>query len=378
MKKNLFNYIIIIVLFLIVMIMFTSARAYSFLDQYMVYVFLILDLAMLFLNNKGNIRKSYMLLFLVINVGLMLLSLVISFGGIGSFLCIINFMILIYLSRQDILEGINTRFLYILILLFYFLSAYISFCVWGNYLYGYNVINPNTIAVVLLYTTIMISGLIEKSNLKHKNLSIILLSAISVYFVINCHCRNAMIALLVFLAIVLIPKLKKFFANHISLFLWIVVIAGIIIPIAYSQKLFGEINFLSFVSEKSIYSGRETIWKYMIAALNEKKYGYLIGLGSHNITELGVIINYHTWFLGIIYMYGLPVFFFYFNYLIKSIKKIKTDIIKIGFISIFITGIFETSAIWINLQFLIFVLMLLDKNDKENKYEKTDSVYTNV
>ena len=378
MKKNFFNYIVILLLFLVTMFMFTSASAYNFLDKYMVYVFLVLDLIMLLLNSKVKIKKNYMLLLLILNGSLMLLSLFLSYGGIGSLLCTINFMVLLCLSDKGIIDDINPRLLYTLILIFYLLAAYISFSIWNRYLYSSNVINPNTVAVVLLYMTIMISVLIEKSNQKHKNITTIVLCICSIFFIINCHCRNAMIALLAFLTIILFPKIRIFIAKHISIVLFLIIITGLIIPFVYSQQLFREINFLSFVSGKSIYSGRETIWRYMIMELSSKKYGYLIGLGSHNVTDLGIIVNYHTWFLGIIYMYGIPFFCFYFYYLINSIKKVKSDIIKVGFIAIFITGIFETSAIWINLQYLIFILLLLDQNNKERYHEKIDSIHSNV
>lgn len=368
MKKESINLKIIIFLFLIVLLMFTSARLYSLFDNFIIYIFLIFDTLLLLLNSNNNkIKKNYIFLTFIISFLLMIFSLIVSSGGVGSFLSITNFFILIYISKSDLINNVNKKILYYLIIIFYLLSFISSFKIWSNYISGAKVINPNTVALVILYMTIMLTGIIKGNNIKHSKLLLLLLFVSSTYSIINCHCRNSLMALIVYILILFVPEIKKFISKHIGVILWIIIITGIIFPTIYSQRIFHEIDFISVLSDKSIYSGREIIWKNMIYSLKESKHALLIGLGSHHITPIGVIINYHTWFLGIIYMYGIPIFMFYFYFLINRINNIESSFIKVGFISVFLTGIFETSAIWINIQFLIFILFLLDTKEVEEK-----------
>ena len=367
--KNKFNFIIIFALLVVVISLFSSARMYSILDKYLLYIFLIFDFVMLLVNSNGKFKKNIKLFLISIAALIMILSLVLSFGGIGSFLCIVNFIILIYLSKDKLINNKNYKDIFFLIIIFYILNVYTSFSVWEKYLIHGNVINPNTVAIILIYMTIILSFLISKSKLKNNKVLIVILCCFTLFCILNCHCRNALTALLLFLIIILIPKMEKYVSKHIGFILFLIVFIGLIIPFIYSQGSLNEINILSNLTEKSIYSGREIIWKNMILALSQNRIGYLIGLGSHHVTSLGIIVNYHTWYLGIIYMYGVPIFLVYFYYLIRRIKSLKHDILKIGCVAIFFTGIFETSAIWIYIQFLLFLLLFMDFYD--NKKEES-------
>ena len=364
MKREYANLLLIDILLIIIELMFLSSSLYALINKALLYISITITLLLLLINTRKTIRKNHKIIIIISAILLMVVSFAVHAGGLGSFLLILNFFALLYLANKQLLPRKGYRHIYFLIAVFYLINAYATINVWNNFLTGKSNINPNTIAMNILYASIMIAAVIDNS-LKKKRLFIILLIIINTILILNCHCRNAIIALWIFAIIIFTPFLKRNVSKYIDRYLWMIIPIEIIIPLLYANKSFGEVQFINDISNKEIYSGREIIWKEMFESLKDKSYGYFIGLGSHNATRIGIINNYHTWYLGILYMYGIPVMISYFYYLINKIKSLISPIIKIGFLAIFITGIFETAAIWVYVQYLIFILLLLDKTNKD-------------
>lgn len=257
-----------------------------------------------------------------------------------------------------------------LTILFFIISFYRSLNIWNEFLINQKeIVNPNTIAQNLMFCCLVFCIILDLNDTKRKNILIPTICIITAFGINNCNCRTAFISILIFLCVIIIPYIRRLISSNIKKVLCFLVISGIIIPNIYSSMQIKNIEILNNISNKNLYTGREIIWKSMINALNENKSGYIIGLGSHNNTNIGIILNYHTWYLGLLYVYGIPIFLYYYYYLICNISDLKKSMIKLTFIPFFLVGFFETSALWVNVQFMYFIILMLGGYEK-TKLEK--------
>ena len=141
---------------------------------------------------------------------------------------------------------------------------------------------------------------------------------------------------MIFIITQLFENTTRYVNNNIKKILSMLIVIGISIPIIYVYMYENNVDIKIPLISKSLYTGREILWKSMIDSLNENKMGYLIGLGSHNMTSIGVIKNLHNWYLGMIYLFGIPLTISYYVFLMLNFEKIKNVYIKISIVSVFL------------------------------------------
>jgi len=361
------NSLIIIISYLIFFVSFINGDFNDRLSNYLMYLLFILNILLIIINNY-KIKKDFNTLILSILILLIIIFSILSISGLGSYLNLFNLLFLIYVSKNIQLKKESYDIIFNLSLLLLLLLFYKSINVWNNYVLNRNDINPNVLAQSLFLCFSVVSTSINSKKTTNKKILIILnvLTIISIYL---CNCRTALISILIYTISINSKKIMKSINRHYEKILMLLLIIGFTIPLIYVYMYDNNIIFkIPFVT-KSLYTGREVLWKNVLMALNDNKIGYLTGLGSHYLTKIGIINNLHTWYLGSIYLYGIPLTILCYIFLFKNFTNLKNTITKLSVIPIFIIGFFETSALWSNSQFLILMLLLLDNRKEESIYE---------
>lgn len=174
-------------------------------------------------------------------------------------------------------------------------------------------INPNVLAQsIILSFGIVYTGIKQiRGEIKSKRILLVLnfMAILAIYF---CNCRTALVSIMIFIITQLFENTTRYVNNNIKKILSMLIVIGISIPIIYVYMYENNVDIKIPLISKSLYTGREILWKSMIDSLNENKMGYLIGLGSHNMTSIGVIKNLHNWYLGMIYLFGIPLTISYY------------------------------------------------------------------
>lgn len=342
----------------------------------------ILLLILLIINRETVITKNKFFFFLIIMNLIAALSIVINSGGIGSFLNLINFTMGIAIFSNISIKNENFKFLALLFLLIYVKMLLLSSHVWNDFLVGSTEINPNSVAQSLLLCYCIICIYFKNKKNKHTSFFLIPFTILTMMAIYKCNSRTILLALGVYIISTYMPIINKFVVKHLQLILSILVIIGLIIPYVYVFLYQKGYSFNIPFSDKTLYTGREQLWGYMLSSLNLNKLYYFIGVGTNYETTIGVIGNYHNWYLGILYTFGIVVYIIYFGYLLDIVSKVKKKEVSYAIITIFVIGFFETSALWISTQIYIFIIILFDKYNEtevlQNEEKKNYYIYSDV
>lgn len=328
-------------------------------------------LLLLFLINKEYItNKNKTFVVVVIMNVICITSILLTNGGFGSFLNLLNFTLGILIFYTIKIDNKHYKIISAIILLIFCRMFFLSFNIWNNYLAGNAALNPNSVAQSLFLCFCILFAFINKNKKLTTKIFLIFMLIVTAYSIYMCNSRTILLALLIYTIFQYLPLIDKITKKNIKKILKIITIIGIIIPFIYVNMYKTGFEFTIPFSDKSLYTGREELWDHMINALSINKTGYILGLGTNYYTNIGIIDNYHSWYLGILYTFGGIIFFLYFTYLINIINRIKKIEISYSLIAIFIIGFFETAALWSNTQVYIFVLILYDKYTNEFKKNK--------
>lgn len=204
------------------------------------------------------------------------------------------------------------------------------------------------------------------NNVKSNMGKYVLLIFSTVIMIINSmyyDCRTVLAATIILFLINIIPfKIWKLNVTKKIIFLSIS-FGGLIIVAIYLYLFNKGMNIdMSDFSNKSLYSGREVIWTYMLNQFTDGNV--LFGIGS-NFTQYGFTnIGVHNYMLNILVVFGSLNFIIYlymlYNFICKFFNKDvvnKNKIICISsIITIFLIEFFETHLIS---AYSLFVLLLL-------------------
>ena len=372
--KTLSNFICTVLL-----LMFTiSSIIPSLLGLYSKYV-LILDsilLTILIIINSKDIKKSLdRIILLIIILTISIFSIIFSKGGIGSFLNLFHFLGgIVVFSSIDFNKNLKKTIYFISIILWLY-NIRLSFSIWNAYLSNNNIYNPNSVACFIFFTAIIIKIFLKEYNIKFVS---ILVYIVSLYCIYQTNCRSAFLAYILYLIVSLIPVFNAFIFKHSKIICYLLLIVGILFPLIYVNMYTKGIDLKLPFMEKGLYTGRESLWNYMLESLKREKYGYWFGLGTNYQTEFGVISNFHNWYIGVLYTFGIPLLILYFKLLINFISKLKAKDILYGFIAIFLIGFSEGIGLWITTQIYIFMLVILANilGKEDDMYD--NSVHTNI
>lgn len=358
-KKNSIAMFFLIVLYLVFIISIFIPSFNNVLESYLMYIIFIICILFNAIYTKSINKKSALIIFPFIICFVLSLTMLIS--GFGSYLNVINLILIIVTAKK--LNFSDKNYKTILYLCFFLLIALWikSVSVWDNFVLNLDDNNPNVIAqeIVLAYG-IICSGMDLIKKGKDSYFLLALVSIITFLSILQCNCRTALIVYIILVLSLLFKNIRSFINKKYIGIIIIIIICGLLFPFLYVflYKNSYIIN-IPFVSEKSFFTGREMIWKIAIDALNNSGIkGYLLGLGSHYVTSYGIISNFHNWYLGMVYYFGIPLTFFFFSYFVYELSKIENITIKITVLSIFLFGFSETSALWAKSQIIIFALFI--------------------
>lgn len=344
-------------LFAISIILSTFSSIYSRFSVEITFVVVLI----LALNNKTDILKNSknVLLFLSIII-ISLFSLIFTQGGLGSFFNLFNFICGILIFQNMKIGKKQYIFIKYLTLILYTYNLILSFSIWERYLSGSNNgLNPNSVGIFLFLCFVILTTFFKSKKL------ILFLFIISVIGIYMTECRSALVAIIVYFIFKNFPIINKIIEKKLSIFLKIITIIGIIFPIIYVSLYKNGVDFTIPFLQKNLYTGREYLWNIMLNALQSEQYGYIFGLGTNYVTQIGIINNYHNWYLGTFYAFGAIIFFLYFAYLIYNVNMLKSPNVKFAFLAIFVIGFFENVGLWNTTQIYIFIFFLIANYKKE-------------
>lgn len=326
---------IIKMLYIIIILGFVSEQLNSLIDNYLMIILMVLNF-ILFILCKIEVKKILYLYLIPLMIIISLFS-ILSLSGIGSYLNLLNLIFLIVIVQRIKLNEREYKSIVALsciLLLILFLK---SLFVWKNFELNKEDVNPNVLAQsIILCFGIVYTGIRQTKGEKRSKKILLVLNFLSILAVYLCNCRTALVSILIFTITQLFENTTRYVNNNIKKILLLLIVIGITIPIIYVYMYENNVDIKIPLINKSLYTGREVLWRNMIDSLNENKYGYLIGLGSHNVTSIGVIKNLHNWYLGMIYLYGIPITISCYVFLLLNFKKIKHVSLKISIVSIFL------------------------------------------
>lgn len=326
----------IIKMFYIVIILgFISDRVNNLIGKYLMFMLFFVNI-ILFIFCKIEVKKSLYLYLIPLMIIIILFS-ILSLSGIGSYLNLLNLILLIIVAQKVKLKKREYKLIVALSCILLLILFFKSMFVWKNFELNKEDINLNVLAQsIILSFGIVYTGIKQiRGEIKSKRILLVLnfMAILAIYF---CNCRTALVSIMIFMIIQLFENTTRYVNNNIKKILSMLIVIGISIPIIYVYMYENNVDIKIPLISKSLYTGREILWKSMINSLNENKMGYLIGLGSHNMTSIGVIKNLHNWYFGMIYLFGIPLTISYYVFLMLNFEKIKNVYIKISIVSVFL------------------------------------------
>lgn len=326
----------IIKMFYIVIILgFISDRVNNLIGKYLMFMLFFVNI-ILFIFCKIEVKKSLYLYLIPLMIIIILFS-ILSLSGIGSYLNLLNLILLIIVAQKVKLKKREYKLIVALSCILLLILFFKSIFVWKNFELNKEDINPNVLAQsIILSFGIVYTGIKQiRGEIKSKRILLVLnfMAILAIYF---CNCRTALVSIMIFIITQLFENTTRYVNNNIKKILSMLIVIGISIPIIYVYMYENNVDIKIPLISKSLYTGREILWKSMIDSLNENKMGYLIGLGSHNMTSIGVIKNLHNWYLGMIYLFGIPLTISYYVFLMLNFEKIKNVYIKISIVCVFL------------------------------------------
>lgn len=377
-KSNKISNFIFYLYFLLVLL---SSTISAFSNIYSKYSLLIQSLLLIFLfllNIKDILKEAKGFYLIIIILLFSIFSVLVSNGGIGSFLNLFHFLGGLLIFNYLKINSKMKNFVYYICIILWFFNIRLSFNAWNSHVTGESMFNPNGIAIFIFLTTIIIKSYLDEHKTKIIKIGSILLYTISLYCIYLTNCRTALIALLLYLLMNYIPVLNRIIAKYKKILLCILIIVGIVFPVIYVNMYINKESFEIPFMEKGLYTGRESLWYNMFEALGKENYGYMFGLGTSYYTHVGIINNFHNWYMGVLYTFGIPIFLMYYYYLIYFVSKIRKREILYGLIAIFIIGFTETLGLWIGTQVYMFMCIIVQKQILKEGDKDDNDIYANI
>ena len=365
------------------------------INKFIFYLYFILFTLSIILPLFGNLYSKYSLiiefclivLLLIINFDLIqkdsqnillisvflffsVLSIFFTNGGLGSLFNSFHFLGALVLFKNMNYSKNMQSFIFVISLLLFFFNVKHSFNVWNLYIQRNSIYNPNSIALFIFLTVIIILSNFIKSN---KKFLVFPLLIISFYCIYITNCRSVLFALLLYCIISFFPVINKMVLKYKKYIIYILIIIGTIFPLIYAKMYENNVMFEIPCLSKSLYTGREHLWLYMLKSMSINKYSYLFGLGTNYFTEIGVINNYHNWFLGVLYTFGLPTLIIYFSLFARITIKLDNREMIYALIAVLLIGYAETLGLWSVAQNYIFMCIIVGKKCLDD-----NSIYSNV
>lgn len=283
-------------------------------------------------------------LFLCGTIIYMIISIVLTGGGMGSVLTFSLAMMLLSMLADVQFTMEQRRELSVLcycinIYIFFYSIKYASN--WKYYML--NDINPNTLGMYLMFTFMLWDNLYHIKNKWKYRILFVLILIVTFKGMLNLQSRGTMVAVVLFLVLKSVP-LKIFKSDLVFPIAMGIMVVCTVFPFIFLNLYKNNFEFV-FLG-KSLYTGREKIWTTMFEQLNNTKRSWLVGLGSKAQIRVRHGQNIHNDYFATIVNFGLIGFALHSTYMIGYLKR-ACDMLKSS----------ETNRKWIYM-FIASVLML--------------------
>ncbi|MCR4738989.1 MAG: hypothetical protein K5886_01860 [Lachnospiraceae bacterium] len=384
--RDMINMAVAAVLFAGYSLTFLVPKFYGATDKY-VGVFVFFCCMVLFFNNL-NLRqiirkKDREFIFVSALLTLCLVNLIIVRSGFGAFFVASDFILIFYLSAYI---SFNEKYLYImaglymLLLLYWFVIAYPKLFSDFAY-YGYN---TNTAATFTIYT--LLCALLLLELLKEKKpagilrkypeipgffMTLLLIKGLQLSFWHRA--RGAFVMLIMFLLFKFVLKKTLWYRKGFYKAVWVFATLGSLLFVAlYILVSFTGVNFKLPFFYKSVFSGRELIWREFFELFVKKP---LTGIGTNAVIESFFEFNVHNAMYNFLVIHGIVVFagililvFKRAGYFYGIIRRSGISLCAlIVLLSVFIESFFDVDLIWADYSLnLLFLLIFINSGKAEN------------
>lgn len=311
-------------------------------------------------------NKRHTILLVLVEIVILLISILRNNGGLGSLEFFISIVLILLIGDSVSISKQTIKLLGIVSTICWILANVKKM----------NDLNTN----VASYQTFMLYVLMLPFihyNIKSNIGKYVLLVVSTIIMIINSmyyDCRTVLAATIILFLFNIIPlKIWKLSITKKILF-FTITFGGLIVVAIYLYLYNNGINIdMSDFSNKSLYSGREVIWTYM---LNQFTNGHLLfGIGSNFIQYGFSDIGIHNYMLNILVVFGSINFIIYMYMLYVFIEKLfnkeiinKNKIIYISeIITIFLIEFFETHLISAYSLAVLFLLTIFYYNEYKLK-----------
>ena len=294
------------------------------------YFLLILSLLIVFMSRwhmDVNYVKQYVFIFAFAMYGIIVALF--TGGGYGGPLTIITGLMVLYAAQEIKFDRLEINLLVIVMLISIAYWLYRSPTYYNEFFYnqwkGDNTYtNSNGVGHYLAYQCSYMFIIMSQSAKKWIRYTKWILAAACVWGCYNVRARMALITFLLFLLSNIIIRIGyKYKKQFVKFFLYFSVLFEIIFPLIYlllyKYGIGTEIKFFG-LSEKGLYSGRESIWQATFNAM-ETIPEILFGIGSkHNFWKEN-LLNMHNNAMNLFVVVGLVGLSIYFIYLLRYINR---------------------------------------------------------
>lgn len=342
----------ILVLFLALLII---GNTFQFEPSY--YFLLLFSILIVFMSHR-HIDINYVKQYIFISGFALYGIIVASFtgGGYGGPLTIITGLMVLYAAQEIKFDKFEIKILVVVMLISIGYWLYRSPTYYSEFFYnqwkGDNTYtNSNGVGHYLAYECSFMFIIMSQSGKKWIKYAKWVLAGLCVWGCYNVRARMALMTLILFLLSNIFIKIcYKYKKQFVKAFLYFSVAFEIFFPliylILYKYGVGTEINFFG-LSEKGLYSGRESIWKATFDTI-ETIPEALFGIGSkQNFWKEG-LLNMHNNAMNLLVVVGAVGLVVYFVYLIRYIIR-KFDFRNASFLQwqcliFFICIIFEGAS----------------------------------
>lgn len=337
-------------------------------------VFILLGLLYAFLN-----RDYKNLIFMVICGVVAFIVCLINGTSIHNLCVLLTLIIGMYYTTSI---GYSRDFYKILCLFGVFYNI-VSFIYCSNYFERWannsdTLMNPNTIGIMNLFYAIIVNSYIHLfyKNRNHQNfiarnikkIIYVLYNAVVLFLLFSYRGRTSQSAFLAFLVLFLV--FKEQIESKPKLIVKItgtLILLGILFPIFYINMPKNIMIWISTVTGKPYFSGREVIWSRFFTALSNKT-NLIIGPGSGrkaeytSLWESHIVYSMHNNFLDIMLCFGCIgiIIFMAFTlwriYFLSKAGKITNYVCLLGYMSFIVLGYSENTFVY---AFFVMIYNLL-------------------
>lgn len=243
----------------------------------------------------------------------------------------------------------------------------------------FNLINSNSIALLLLISYIIISKIfitnivptIEFKNKKSKIYEYIFIFFFTIYLIalIKLQSRTALLSFLFYNFSLFLMKYEIYIFNidlmkFLRYFFWALILTPLILTVMSQIDFFSNIT----INNKNLFSGRESLVIYFFEKMNSNPLNWILGTGSNNlfVGPKGAL-SFHNLYLQIIFNFGLLIFSIFLTIIVRVFKN-SDQLNKNILYTILIINSFETVALHTNFMLLIWLPLASFQNSKhENR-----------